>query len=515
MGNGAVKTIVMLMVLVVLSFVIGAQISDSVRNSFGAFAIIGAVVGGGFMIFMGARVWQLLFILPPFVELLPLGYLSHPITPCGFAPFALSAVIMVYWVVLWSMGRARIRWRWAALFDIPFLVFVGFNVVAFIRHPVALNVMNLDYDAVGGEEVLVLLFVITHYICLSMIPVTKQELEKCLDLSFKLFIPASVLGIILGMARGTTISTEGAAVTRFFLFYPLGSTLFFWAYSKYSVGEMLTSLRCWAITVFAGTATLLTGQRQCMAMFAMAIVFIACIKREVTVLILALAAAYLGVLYLGEMNLLTHMPGSVQRTLVAVPGVKVDENMQRSGAATMNTRYAVWEYAMNPRTSGVKDYIWGDGFAISRAEMNRQLVGGMRRGLSGTSEAEGFTRTRNFHNAAIHTIVRIGYVGLAWCALMCIVAWAVCIQVLRVWYRTKTYPYIVLGFINIPIMLLTYGYANYVTKDFMFSLQSFFFLKLCYCVARDNGLLHPLFASQRYQPLMIREQEQNRTALSM
>lgn len=512
MGGNAVKTIVLLMVLVVLSFIVGAQVSDNVKDSIGAFAIIGAVVGGGLLIYLGPRVWQLLFILPPFVELLPLPRVGHAIMQCGIAPYLVSTIILLYWIVLWSIGRARIRWRWAAILDVPFIIFVGFMVVAYIRFPVALNVMGLDYDAVGGEEVVVLFFLLTHYICLSMIPITKPELEKVLSLAFKLFIVASILFFARSIVmRGHPVSDDGdgggSHVTRFYALYPLGSTLFFWMYSKYPVLKIITSVRCWAISLFGAAASLLTGQRQNMALMAMGIVFIACIKREVIVLILALAGAYIGILYLGEMDLLTRLPNNAQRALSSVPGAKIDEKMIRSGAGTMETRNQVWTYAMNPHTGVIKDYLWGDGFALSRAFIERKSVAKMRGTGGGTNDMESMTVTRNFHNGAIHTISRIGYVGLAWCTLMCIIAWAVSIQVLRVWYRTDTYPYIVIGIINMPIILLTYGYATYTTKNFLYSLQSYFFLKLCYCIARENGLLRSLFMPQRYVPMMIRDAE--------
>lgn len=515
MGNNAVKNIVLLMVLVVLSFIVGAQVSDNVKESVGAFVIIAVIIGGGFLVYLGPRVWQLLFVLPPFIELLPLPRVGHAIMQCGIAPFFVATVVMLYWIVMWSVGRAHIRWRWAGVLDIPFLVFVGFLVIAYIRFPVALNVMGLDYDAIGGEEVVILFFMLTHYICLSMIPVTKQDLEKVLPLAFKFFIVASLLMLVQvkvmgGQAMGDA-DVGASHVTRFFALYPLGSTLFFWMYSKYPMGKIITSFRCWMITVFAAVSVMATGQRQNMALLAMGIVYIACIKREIIVFILAVMGAYIGVLYLGEMDMLALMPNSAQRTLSSVPGIKVDETMIRSGAGTMETRRQVWTYAMNPHTGVIKDYLWGDGFALSRAYLERENVAEMRGTGGGTEDNEAMTVSRNFHNGAIHTISRIGYVGLAWCAVMCCIAWAVSIQVLRVWYRTDTYPYIVIGVINIPIIMLTYGYANYTTKNFMYSLQSYFFLKLCYCIARENGLLRPLLLPQHYVPLMIQEAEQTRT----
>lgn len=516
MGSGAVKTIVLLMVLVVLSFLVGAQVSDSMKGSLGAFAIIGVIVGGGLLLYMGPRAWQLLFFLPPFVEMIPFKLFSHAISSCSMAPYAVSFVVMVYWIVMWSLGRVRVRWRWAAILDIPFWIFVGLMAVAYIRYPVALNVMNLDYDAIGGEEVVVLFFVLFHYICMSIIPIEKQAFEKSLHWGFRLSILAMLLIIAKGMllSRGPGANAgDGVTVTRFYLLYPLGSTLFFWMYSKYSVGHILTSVRCWAISLFGAASSLLTGQRQNMALLAAGIVFIAAAKREILVLITALLLGYVGLLYMGEMDMLSHMPGSAQRAISSVPGVKVDERVKKGGAGTMETRRRLWTYAMNPRTGVIKDYMWGDGFALSRAFIQRQGVAAMRGTGGGTDDMEGMTITRNFHNGAIHTISRIGYVGLAWCALLCIITWAVGIQVLRVWAHTETYPYIVLGLIHMPIMLLTYGYANYETETFLFALQSYLFLKLCYCVARESGQLRPLFMSQRYVPMMIQETEKNSGAV--
>lgn len=510
MGNNAVKTIVLLMVLVVLSFIIGAQVSDSMKDSFGAFAIIGAIIGGGFLIYMGPRVWQLLFILPPFMPILPLPlpHLNEAISQCNMAPCYVGSVVMVYWIVLCSLGRVRIRWRWAAILDIPFWIFVGFLVVAFIRFPVALNAMNLDYDAIGGEEVVILFFVLFLYVCFSMIPITKQELEKVLPLAFKLFFVAQAILIVRGVMFGGIAAAEGdGKVSRFYFLYPAGSTLFFWMYSKYPIGRILASFRCWAISLFGLVSAFSTGQRQNVALLATGIVYIAAVKRELLVLISALVVAYIGVMSLSELDLLIHMPGNLQRTLASVPGVKVDGGIAFGAKGTMETRRKLRECALNPHTGVIKDYMWGDGFAISRAYINRGSVAAMRGTGRGTQDYEGMCIVRNFHNGALHTLSRIGYVGLAWCGVVCIVAWCVSIQVLRAWLRTDTYPYIVVGIINMPIILLTYVYANYVTKHFMLSLQSYFFLKLCYCIARENGMLRPLFLQQYYVPLMIQEHE--------
>lgn len=503
MGSNIVKTIVLLMVLVVLSFVVGAQVSDNVKDSVGAFAVIAAIVGASLLIYMGPRVWQLMFILPPFLDLVPSSLFDHAITQCCFAPFAVSTIVLGYWIVLWSMGRAKMRWRGAAILDIPFLLFVALMVAAYIRHPVVLNVMDLDYDSIGGEEVVILVFVLAHYVAFSIIPISKQELEKCLALSFKFFLLSSAVTISLGLLKGGA----KVGVARFYLLYPLGSTLLFYAYSKYPIAKMLASVRCWAIAGFGLISALLTGQRQNMAFLLSGIVFIAFIKREVIVLIVALCSAYVGIIFLSEMGELGRLPHMVQRSVASIPGVKVNDAQQMSTSSTMETRYNIWSYAMDPRTGVIKDYVWGDGFAFSKAYMLRQSVAAMRGTGGGTNDNEGMTVSRNFHNGAIHTISRIGYIGFAHCLFMCVLAWGVSIQVLRAWYRTETYPYIVLGVINMPITLQVYPYASITTKYFLFSLQSYIFLKLCYCIARESGTLRPLFR-QPYVPLMIQEQEQ-------
>ncbi len=505
MGNGTVKTIVMLMVLVVLSFIVGAQVSDNVKDSIGAFAIIGVVVGGGFLVYMGPKVWQLLFILPPFVEILPISYLGHAIKPCGFAPVAVASVVMVYWVVQWSLGRVRIRWRWAAVLDIPFLVLVLLLVAAYVRDPVVINALGLDYDGIGGEEIIVLYFVLLSYLAFSSIPISEAELEKCLPLSFKLFFVASVLYIIRSVFLGD--GELGLGDHRVYIFYPMASALFFWAFSKYPVLLMLGKWRCWLAVVYCAVATLLTGQRQNMAMLAAGVLFIAFIKRELIVLILAVMGLYLGLLYMGEMDLLSALPRSIQRAASIAPGVKVSAAVSKDGTGTVNLRYEIWACALDPKSGVIKNLMWGDGYGVSRAYLLRNRVSGMRGTSLGTSDLVAMGISRNFHNGAIHTISRIGYVGLAWCAVVCIVFWCVSIQVLRAWHHSGAYPYIVVGLMSIPIIFLTYGFCNYTTKDFLFALHSYFFLKLCYCIAREKGSLRPLFAPQRYVPLIIQETE--------
>lgn len=509
MGNNAVRTIILLMVLVVFAFVIGAQVSDSIKGSIGAFVLIGVVIGGAFMVYMGPRVWQLLFILPPFVEVVPLPHMGHAIMPCGFAPLVVACLVLVCWVVLWAIGRARIRWRWAAVLDIPFLVFVGIMVAAYVKHPVVINELSVDSDDIGGQEMLYLICAVFAYLVFSIIPVTKQELEKCLPLCFKLFLVASALFIIRGLAmRGAAADEDlDLNVRRIYVFYPVGSALFFLVYSKYPVMKLLRSIRCMLALSFGAVATLITGQRQNMALLAMGIVFIASAKREISILIVTLLGGYIGLLYLSESRLIESIPENVQRSVASVPGVKVDRRVNMGATGTMKTRYALWSSAMDPRTGIIKDYVWGDGFAFSRAYMRRGQIAKMRGVSKGTADSVAMGISRNFHNGAIQTIAHIGYVGLAWCALMCIIAWGVSMQVLRVWSRTETYPYIILGIINLPIVFLVYPYANCGTKHFIFALPSYFFLKMCYCIARENGLLRPLFFTSRYVPMMIQESE--------
>lgn len=504
MPNAIVKNVLACLILVVLCVVIGAEVAESKEVSIG---IIAALVGGSFMLWLGARCWVLIFLVPPVMALLPLPGIvaAIPVT------FLIGLVVLTYWFIMWGMGYVRFRWRRLLVLDFIVLSLFLYMLFSFVRNPVSMAVLGWDTDYVGGKEYFFCTLAVLFYITMSCIPYSHEQVLRVLRWCVRLCITACLVAIGLGLAGyvGASVDLHEAATSnRFGMFLQLGMYGIYILYGQYPMSRVLLSPGIFLGCVLSCIGILLSGWREQMLGSAIITIALAHIKRELWCLTLIFLAIYGALLYLSKEEMLDNWPYGIQRCISILPGVEVSAAVERNANGSSDWRVVMWEWAMDPRTGYIRDYVWGDGFGISVDFMRRETIAMMRQGM-GYNLREQFAVTGMWHNGAITTVHRLGLVGLG---LVTLLTGTTVLLILRVCHALRGTPYYLPSlFLILPYVAqlgLFYISAGTLVKffnEFVYVAMTKFF----YCEARELGLLTPLFSPQRYIPLAIQEHEEH------
>lgn len=504
MPNAIVKNVLACLILVVLCVVIGAEIAESKEVSVG---IIAALVGGSFMLWLGARCWVLIFLVPPVMALLPLpGRLA-------FVPvsYLVGLVVLTYWFIMWGMGYVRFRWRSLLVLDFIVLSIFLYMLFSFIRNPVSMAVFGWDTEYVGGKEYFFCILAVLFYITISCIPCSHEQVVRVLRWCVRVCIVSCLVAIGMGLTGYVGSSTdlhEAATGGRFGMFLQLGMYGIYILYGQHPMSRVLLSPEILLGCVLSCIGILLSGWREQMMGSAIITIALAHIKRELWCLTLIFLAIYGALLYLSKEEMLDNWPYGIQRCISILPGVEVSDEVERNANGSSDWRVVMWEWAMDPRTGYIRDYVWGDGFGISVDFMRRETIAMMRQG-AGYNLREQFAVTGVWHNGAITTVHRLGFVGLG---LVTLLIGTTVLLILRVCHALRGTPYYLPSlFLILPYVAqlgLFYISAGTIVKffnEFVYVAMTKFF----YCEARELGLLTPLFSQQRYIPLAIQEHEEH------
>lgn len=516
MGNGAVKTIVLLMVLVVLSFVVGAQVSDGMKNSLGAFVLIGVIGLGFVLLLLGERSMMLLLALPCiFYDFYVLPFLSS----YRFYPFnyVFPGVIFAYAVLMWVMRYVRFRWRGVLVLDVLVCIITLYYIGNYIAYPTAVNAMSVNAEYVGGREYIWLALALIYYVSVSSVAFPAKSVPKLIRRVFFLSVWGHVLFAVALLASGQlgTMVRNAAAGdgVRFTLFDYVAPLCTYYCYSSAPISRLLCSLRHWSVLSICSLMVLLGGRREIFLAMALAVAFLAFLKREFSVILVVVLFLYAGLWSLSSQHVLLNAPHSVQRVLSVVPGMEISRSIEQGTQGSSETRKEIWRYGLDPRTGFIKNYIWGDGFRTETAYLQRSSVGAMRALSQGRSVYAGerqayvFARGGLWHNGFIYTIHHTGVVGLVLVICFFIVGMVMIYAVSCAYAGTQYYPAIMAMSLPWAAVALSYAWGS-GDLSYFFSAWTFLgIIKLLYCAARERGLLRPLFQRDQYVPMTIRDIE--------
>lgn len=507
MGNGAVKTIVLLMALVVLSVIVGAQVSDSAQASVGAFATIGVCAALFGMLLLGSNCWHLIFLLPPFIYQVP-GVAGSGIP----LSFLVVIAIGLYWTLMWVMGFVRFTWYSLPLLDSLVLILFFYMVVSFYRHPVAMNILGFDYDYVGAKDYAMCLSAMGCYVTYSFITWRLEPLLRCLKWTFYISFSFAVFNAFEGMLfPDSMIGVEGMDAGevlkngRFSFFAAVGMSLLIVVYGGNSFRNIMAS--CWKLlAVLLGVASvMMSGWRSQMMLMVVNVSFLAIVKRELAVLAAMGVCAYACLFLAGASGTLEGAPYGLQRVLTAVPGIQVSQEAVRDAEGSSEIRIKMWKNALDPRTGLIKDYIWGDGFQISRASIKRDEVARMRNRF--IDQQQYMERSGSWHNAWVTYLQRLGIVGLVLIQTFLLVCVVYALHVTRALLHLQNGVYalaIVTKFLGISFLSCV---GVWTVSDVFGVFGSIALVKVLYCLLREHRLVTPMFSRRQYYiPLIIREQ---------
>lgn len=506
MSNNIVFKILSCLALVVLCFILGAEAAESAVTSL---SIVVGVVGTVVMLILGARSWMLLFLLPPLLMVLPL--------PGGLKDigggFLVACVVLPYWLFMWGMGYVKIRWRGLLALDIIFLALLCLMVAAYIKRPVTIQVLGLDFDNIGGRVYFIAIGALVYYLALSLIPISYQNACKVLNWRIWVALVCSFIGAgvgLLGFGGGEEATeTLGEAMqgSRFGALLSIGRYGSLLIYALYPLSRILCNpaLLMGMLVGFACIA--LSGFRSYMALHIWGLTFISFVKKEMTMVICIGLLAYGGLLVLSSSGTLLSLPHGIQRTLSAIPGMKVSAAARMDAEGSTDWRVVMWEWAMDPRTGYIKDYIWGDGFGMSQSDQQRRFRAKMRGEKDNFRRLgqEAFAEEGQWHSGWITAIHRLGIVGMIVVNVFILYS---CLLILRVTISLRRTPLFVpslvflMPYTSAPIAFnLSSGTIDYVLSG----VATIGLAKLLFCIACEQGLIIPWTQRKRYVPLMIEQ----------
>lgn len=506
MNAAVIRNAVVAIVMVLVCILIGSYAAEDKKIPV---FIIAGVVGFIFMLLLGKRSWALLYLLPPLVSFLPLGILAK--LPAGFL---VAGFVLAYWSLMWVMGYVRFKWRALPALDYITLAVFLYYVLSFYWHPVSINVLGIEADYVGGKEYVWCLLMAVYYVTLSCIPCSYDELYNILRKAMYIVVGATVFSAVSGMfglVSASGLAGAGAEMgnTRFSLFSELGVALFLIFYSKKTFHEILFSPKHTVILMLCCASVVISGWRERLVMFGAIGMALCYIKRELLYILVFGTAAYGSLLYLSHEKIVEdYFPFGMQRTLSIFPGVKIREDVKHDTEHSSEWRKVMWRWALDPRTGYIQDYVWGDGFGQAVSDLNRYNVSLMR-GSARFGNQEDFASTGTWHNGPIMAVHRTGMVGLGLITLVFGYGAFLIVRVCRAYRRTPMFTLAVLFlckfFGDIAHFYISAGTITRFFDDFVYLGMA----KVLYCVGREEGIIVPVFSKNRYNPMLIAEQQRH------
>ncbi len=498
------KTIVVLILLSALAFVVGSLSSDGLKS---AMAPVGLLVLGVSLMCLGRYSWALVFILPSAVSALDISFLKElPIA------YITSGGLLVYWLIMYIMGYVKITWHKSTVIDIATLIFSLYFAFTWVMHPVTISafvneITDVGYASIGGKDYIWFVFASLTYIFISIIPMEMDRMGKLLKVCFWITVFCLLIttakGVLLAAKKQADVLVEGEGA-RDSGFVALGTAIFTYVVCKYDIVRILCSPWKIILIVASTFGVAVSGYRNLILQFAVVGLFSQFLKRRLLLTLLPCAVFYVALLVLSHGGVLNNIPYGVQRVISSVPGAEVSNRRAAQEAkASLEWRYQMWEWAMDPSSGYIKDYTWGDGFGQS-AYWYRLYRINLNRGKVRYGDQEIFAKQGQWHSGPITAIHRTGYVGLClvsmWFLVVVFYTVRVCLFV-----RHIKYSEYFLYYLMSTLLIIFQFYASAGTFIHIFG--GYFYLalvKMVFSLGIKCGHIKPLFNKQNYVPLMVK-----------
>lgn len=504
MGSGLVKTIVVLMLISALAFVVGSLSSDGLKS---AMAPVGLLVLGVSLMCLGRYSWVLVFILPSAVSALDVSFLKDwPVA------YVASSCLLGYWLIMYIMGYVTITWHKSTVIDVVTLVFSVYFAYTWVMHPVTMNALvneltDVGYAMVGGKEYLWFVFALFTYIFISIIPMDMERMGKLLRACYWITVVFLIISTAKGILTGTEEQMgESSEIgdSRFGNFVSLGFALFTYVVCKYDIVRILCSPWKIIVIVVSTFGIAMSGFRNYILQLAILGLFAQFLKRKLILTLIPCAVFYAILLVLSNTGGGDSLPYGVRRILTAVPGFDVnDRHIVMEAKGSLNWRYQMWDWAMDPTSGYIKDYTWGDGFGQS-SYWHRLYRINVNRGKVVYGDSKIFAKQGLWHSGPITAIHRTGYVGLCLVSLWSLVA---VFYTVRVCFFVRDFKYSEYFLYYLMSMLLIIFRFYATAGTFIHIFNGYFYLalvKLVFSLGIKSGHIKPLFNKQNYVPLMVK-----------
>ena len=397
------------------------------------------------------------------------------------------------------------------------LLLAGCIVQVYLRHPVGLNLLGAD--VVGARPYFMASAAFLSSILLGNIVVRPGEIRQ----AFWLSMIGSLFGMILyelrvklgggpaAFQQGTQIDDEQGS-SRIGILAGLSGVV-----AKISV-SFISPTRAllhpiWApVILFALAAAAMSGYRNSVANVGLILLVGLAYRSGGIAVIVSLVASALALGLLAFVNVVSPLPGNIQRALSPFPGTWEERHVDSAEEST-EWRVDMWKEALFT-DYWIQNKILGDGLGFTRREllMMEELEAGGRsldnRGSGLTSQQESMMISGGYHSGPVMTVRTIGYVGLGILILgMIRMAVHAHRQIIRCrgseWFPLSLYfgiPTIVLP----PFFVFVFGdFGNGVASLFL----SYGMISLL-----EKNLTLPPYSKKIYQPYILHDY-QNRNNL--
>lgn len=399
-------------------------------QSFVLLAILGGVIAAVIVLGMGRNIWLLIPLTWPLtgnIGFLPLPFSVQEVgTMAAFFGFCLLAATR-------RIAMPRVR---PELLDLFIALNLSMIVLMYARRPV--GVAAFGSETVGGRPYLLVAVSVMALIVLSR---TLAKPKTAFWLPALLLVPKGIAGFLgfitqvfpglapfiapiysginvsafvqqeyLGNASGIGMEQENS---RFGSLADPGTGIISALFSYKQPTNVMSPGNpiLFATFLFGILLVFMSGFRNQFVAIGFMVVFASYRWGGGIAVFRALLLVIVGLVSLVSLQMVTHLPFSVQRAISFIPGPWDEEVMYETQRST-DWRVGMWKAALTTDRY-IVDKVWGDGFGFTAQELNIMLSAGLGgQGFIGDSGQESFMIQGSYHSGPVSSIRFVGYVGL-------------------------------------------------------------------------------------------------------
>ncbi|MBE6419000.1 MAG: hypothetical protein E7031_02600 [Akkermansiaceae bacterium] len=505
MEGAGFKSLIVFLLLAVLAFIAGSLAADSAAS-----ALVPSVcIAGVFLLlYLGKNAWALVFIVPSVLSVLNFDVLQK--VPVGQL---MGGVVLVYLLLLATMGHIRLKWNSISYFDVALLIFYIYFFYGWVRNPVTLrqftSITDYGYDQQLGGTCYI--WGVASVFPILAVSVLEQKLDKLLfvlKIAFWITILVSIFSVFRSYGELVSSGEEktGFGESRVGVFYVVGRNIITFLLCQSSFFGVLLSPWKLAIALVACAGIMWSGFRLQLLLLACNVIWVAYFTRQLLWLFLLLLFSWGAVVYLSYQVDFDELPPTVRRVATMIPGVKVNKNKVGDAYGSIDWRLKMWALAADPSSGYIKDYTWGDGFAYSLYRERIRVTADAFGLIDLKGDYRYYAATGGWHSGVIEMIHRTGFVGLTLVLWLCIatlcMTYTVCKYMPKVKNRTYGLFYCVSIVSGIAYTLVERGY----TELFNSVLFNAAITKMLYCSLRREGYFITVKGRKYYVPLLMQEE---------
>lgn len=407
---------------VVLSFFVGNMVAD---NDYTSLTLIAASVIALMVLFsVGDNYW----IFIPLTAGLEgsFTFLPLPLNLQELGSCSAFGIFVAYAVFKKTRTHAKLSWL-----DIILTINIAYLLTVWVRNPVGFN--SMGGEMVGGRPYFTTLVAYLGYLVIRRV---RAPVRLLYWLPALVILPHFLLDLLnlltqfypkLGLAllpfySGVDISAISDAGgiqddTRLVSLGKFGRTIIQSLVSYFPPATFFHPSRFYLIVPFAVAFVMigLSGFRSELVGAAASLGISSVLRKRKRDLVVYGAVGLFGVILMAGVHQTGFsLPIPIQRALSFLP-LKWDDRATQNAEDSSLWRYQMWEAALKPDSTIIRNKLLGDGFGFSALEWSiiRDETFGHGVGFVGGSGQESFIIKGSFHSGPISSIRFVGYVGLA------------------------------------------------------------------------------------------------------